>query len=164
MLSMQSMQLIFKLFCILLQYAKKILTVGSYQWLCAVESNEQSLLLVRHFGFHVEIKGHLESIELFIEGQDFLRSYDSAPRPLPSHPSPRQNVVSLYQSSSVSPVELYDWRGGLEPNHTTVKKLLYKSFDTLWRRRTTSLAELTDSPIWSPSVMKAVQRLYLHNS
>ncbi len=43
----------------------------------------------------------------------FLRSsYDSAPRPPPSHPTYCQPVVSLSQSSCVSPVELIDARRG----------------------------------------------------
>ena len=53
-----------------------------------------------------------ESIEWFIEGQAFFRSYDSAPRPPPS-PS---------QSSCVSPVELWREREGVDPNHTTTRK------------------------------------------
>jgi hypothetical protein len=50
-----------------------------------------------------------ESIELLIEDQAFLRSYDLAPRPPPSPISP-QPIVSLSQSSCVSPVELTDGR------------------------------------------------------
>jgi hypothetical protein len=60
MLSMYSMQLISKLYFIQAKNADVILTFRSYQRLCALESNEHSLLLVRHFGFHVEIYGHLE--------------------------------------------------------------------------------------------------------
>jgi hypothetical protein len=86
-----------------------------------------------------------------------------------AHPSPRppsERCLPFSLFLHVSPVELSDLGGGgLEPNNTTVIKLLHKSLNTLWGHRTTSLAELTDSPIWSPSVMKAVQqRLYLHNS
>jgi hypothetical protein len=40
-----------------------------------------------------------------------LRSYDSAPRP-PVSPLSRQQLVSLSQSSCVSPAELTDVRGG----------------------------------------------------
>jgi hypothetical protein len=45
----------------------------------------------------------------------------------PSTPSPMQQVVSLSQSSYASPVEPTDRRGGdgvgVEPNHTTTRKL-----------------------------------------
>ncbi len=62
-----------------------------------------------------------ESIEWFIEDQAFSPSYDLAPPPLS-----RQKVVSLAQSSCVSPVEMNDGRReegvGEEPNHTTVRK------------------------------------------
>jgi hypothetical protein len=61
----------------------------------------------------------------YIEDQAFFRSYDSAPCP-PLPPLFRQQVVFLYQSSYVSPIE-----GGEEPNHTTTRKPgLYKSFYT----------------------------------
>ncbi len=80
----------------------------------------------------------------------------------PSHPSPCQNVVSLSQSSCVSPVEFSDGGGGGQIRKAW-SLVLYKSFDTLWRHRTTLLAKLTDSLIWRPSVMKAMHQLYLHN-
>ncbi len=51
-----------------------------------------------------------ESIDGFIENQAFLLSFDLAP-PHPPPPS-HQQVVSLYQSSCVSRVELSDGRGG----------------------------------------------------
>ncbi len=54
--------------------------------------------------------------------------------------------------------------GAKSYNREKTYVVLYKSYNTLWRHRTTLLAELTDSLIWSLSVMKAVQRLYLHNS
>jgi hypothetical protein len=66
-----------------------------------------------------------------------MRSYDSAPRPPPSSPPPsRQQVVSLSQSSCVSPVELTNWRGRewwarsqiIRPRESLA---LYKSFNTL---------------------------------
>ncbi len=47
-----------------------------------------------------------ESIEWLIDDQAILRSYDSAPRPPPSTPPLRQQVVSLSQSSCVLPVKL----------------------------------------------------------
>jgi hypothetical protein len=39
-----------------------------------------------------------------------------------SLPHSRQQLVSLSQSSYVSPVELTDWGVGEQPNHTTVRK------------------------------------------
>ncbi len=51
---------------------------------------------------------YTESIEWFVEGQAFLQSYDSAPPP----PLSRQRVVSLFQSSCVSPVEITGVRVG----------------------------------------------------
>jgi hypothetical protein len=63
--------------------------------------------------------------DLHIEGQAFLWSDDSAPRP-PLHPLPfpASNLSLFSQSSCVSPVELTDdGRGGMgvgeEPNHST---------------------------------------------
>jgi hypothetical protein len=50
-------------------------------------------------------------IEWLLENQAFLRSYDSAPRPPLPHLH-RQQLVSLSQSSCVSPVQLTDGRGG----------------------------------------------------
>ncbi len=50
-----------------------------------------------------------QSIEWFIEVQDFLRSYDSAPHP--SRP-PLSRQLSLFQSSCVSSVELTYGGGG----------------------------------------------------
>ncbi len=47
----------------------------------------------------------------FIEDQVFLQLYDSAPRP-PFPPLSHQQVVSVSQSSFVSPVQLTDWLGG----------------------------------------------------
>jgi hypothetical protein len=52
-----------------------------------------------------------ESIELFIEEHAFLQSYDSSSLPSPS-PLSRQQIVSLSQSSCVSPVEFTDRGGG----------------------------------------------------
>ncbi len=54
---------------------------------------------------------HTENIELFVEDQAFLRSYDSALRP-PTPPLSRLQLVSLSQSSCVSPIELTDRRMG----------------------------------------------------
>jgi hypothetical protein len=63
---------------------------------------------------------------MMYRGPGFLAVYDSAPRP---HPPPScQQVVSLSQSSCVSPVELNNGgeegkgRVDEEPNHTTAKK------------------------------------------
>jgi hypothetical protein len=73
-----------------------------------------------------------ESIKWFIEDQTFSPLYDSAPLPSPSNPHPpsRQQVVSLSQSSYVSPPELTDWRrmGGGAKSYDDEKILaLYKS-------------------------------------
>jgi hypothetical protein len=56
--------------------------------------------------------GHFftESIEWFTEDQAFLRWFGFCPPP--SSPLSRQQLVSLPQSSSVSPVEFTDGRGG----------------------------------------------------
>ncbi len=53
-----------------------------------------------------------ESMELFIKDQAFLPSPDSAPRPPSPPPLSRQQLVSLSQSSYVSPVERQGERGG----------------------------------------------------
>jgi hypothetical protein len=59
-----------------------------------------------------------ESIEWFIEDRAFTLSYDLTP----SSPSQYQ-VVSLSQSSALSPVEITNvWWGGGEPNHTMTRK------------------------------------------
>jgi hypothetical protein len=63
-------------------------------------------LFVTHFLHDLQ-----ESIERFTEHQAFLRSYDSAPHPPPSLVA-RQKVVSLSQSSCVSPVEPTNVGGG----------------------------------------------------
>ncbi len=54
-----------------------------------------------------------ESIEWFIEDQGFLPSYDLAPSPPPPPLPSAKQVVSVYQSSCVSPIELTDgsWGG-----------------------------------------------------
>jgi hypothetical protein len=57
-------------------------------------------------------------------------SYDSAPNLPPSPPLSRQQLVSLSQSSCVSPVESCGGGMGEELNHTK-KSGLYKSFNTL---------------------------------
>ncbi len=67
-----------------------------------------------------------ESIEWSIEDQNFLRLYvwyGSSPTPPPPTFSSQQ-IVSLSQSSCVSPVELTDERGerAKEPNHTSARK------------------------------------------
>jgi hypothetical protein len=76
-------------------------------------------------GIHEEFWFGSESIELFIKDQAFLWSYESAP-PHPLSPLSREQVVSLSQSSHVSPVELTDGRVGEwvgeEPNHMTTRK------------------------------------------
>jgi hypothetical protein len=66
-----------------------------------------------HCADNIKLPQSAESIEWFLEGQAFLRSYDSAPCP-PTSPFPpsREQVVSLSQFSSVSPVELTDGRRG----------------------------------------------------
>ncbi len=63
---------------------------------------------------------------MFIEDQTFSPSYDLASPPTRLIPIPRQHVVALSQSSSVSPVEFTDRRSGEgvgeEPNETTATK------------------------------------------
>ncbi len=54
-----------------------------------------------------------------------MRSYDSAPRPSPSAVS-RQQVISLSQSSCVSPVQLIDGRGGVEGGERGAKSYDYE--------------------------------------
>ncbi len=78
---------------------------------------------------------HLESIKWFLENQAFSPSYDLAPSP-PSHPF-RQQVVSLYQSSGVSPVQLTEGRGRRGCGRSQIIRwreslVLYKSFNALW--------------------------------
>ncbi len=76
-------------------------------------------------GSNIHPPGSKDSIEWLIEGQAFLRSYDSAPRPLHSPPISRQQLVSLCQSSPVACRAHWEKREegeGVEPNHTTTKK------------------------------------------
>ncbi len=65
-----------------------------------------------------------ESIEWFKIDRAFLRSYDSAPHPLPPPPIPwlREQVVFLSQSFGVLPLEFTDGGGvGEEPNHHIIR-------------------------------------------
>jgi hypothetical protein len=63
-----------------------------------------------------------ENIERFVEDHAFSLSYDFAP-PAPLPPLCCQQVVSLSQSSCVSPVELTGGGGlGEEPNRTAARK------------------------------------------
>jgi hypothetical protein len=67
---------------------------------------------------------HPESIEGFIEGQAFSRSYDLAPRPTPSLPLPA--VSSKFYTQEVRKREITCSRElgvGEEPKHTSAKKL-----------------------------------------
>ncbi len=59
------------------------------------------------------------------------RIINSISRPPPSSPSPVQQIVSLYQASCVSPVELTSGRRG-GGNGRTRNLALCKSFNTLW--------------------------------
>ncbi len=81
-----------------------------------------------------------ESIEWFTEDQPILRSVVRFASPPTPFPLSRQQVVSLYQSFCLSPVELTDERRG-ERGGRRVKSYdareslgLYKSFNTLWVR------------------------------
>ncbi len=78
----------------------KFLIVDAFRFLCTGYTNLNP--------WHT---GTSERIAWFIEGQAFLRSYDSAPKPI-SSPLSHQQVASLSQSSCVSPVQLTDGRGG----------------------------------------------------
>ncbi len=64
-----------------------------------------------------------ESIERFLEGQAFLRTYAFV---FPPSNLSRQQFISLSQSSCMSPVDLTDGRSGggdgRETNHTTTRK------------------------------------------
>ncbi len=58
----------------------------------------------------------------------------------PSSPLPSKKLVSLSQSSCVSPVELTEWRGGRGWAWSRILRLqeslaLYKSFNSLWTGR-----------------------------
>ncbi len=108
-------------------------------------------------------KRALREYWMIYRGPGFLEWFGSSSTPLPTPLS--VSTLSPFLSLSVCRRSSFlSGGGGGEPNHTTVKKLLYKSLNTLWGHRSTLLAELTDSLIWSPPVMKAVQGLYLHNS
>ncbi len=58
--------------------------------------------------------------------QDFLRSYDSAPRPPPSSPLPSVRCLSFSVFLCVSGRAYWreggGWGGGEEPNHATARK------------------------------------------
>jgi hypothetical protein len=76
---------------------------------------------------------HTEHIELFIEDQAFLWSYDSAPRP-PPPPLSHLQLVSLCQSSCVSPIELTDRRRGWARSQIIRQRgslTLYKILNTI---------------------------------
>jgi hypothetical protein len=99
-----------------------------------------TLVFLDSFGHRLELElresglgdpsEHSDNIERFTENQAFSLSYDLAPTP---PPSPRQRLVSISQSSCVSPVELTDG-GGL--GRSQIRRwreslVLYKSFNTL---------------------------------
>ncbi len=65
---------------------------------------------------------HNRNIEWFLGDQALSPSYSLAPRPTPPPPSSRQQVVSVFQYSSVYSVVLTDGKVGQEPNHTTSRK------------------------------------------
>jgi hypothetical protein len=77
---------------------------------------------------------HPESIEGFIEGQAFSRSYYLAPRTAPSLPFPLVSSTSDTQKVRERETTCSRESGvGEEPKHTSAKSLvLYKSFNTLW--------------------------------
>ncbi len=62
-----------------------------------------------------------ERIELFIEGQAFLRSYDSAPRASSSPSLPSASCLSFTVLLCVSGREKGE-EVGVEPNHATARK------------------------------------------
>jgi hypothetical protein len=87
-----------------------------------------------------------ESVEWIIEGQAFLRSYDSAPRPSPSPPSSVSNL-SLFLSLPVCRGGAY-WgeRGGGDGREAESYDHLYKSFNTLCFMAWTVNAESFTNP------------------
>ncbi len=90
------------------------------------DEKETTLFAVNFLNFKVLVP---ESIEWFKEDQAFSQSYVLASPP--PNPLFRQQVVSLSQSSCVSPVQLTDGRGGKrggEAKSYDVKKawVLYK--------------------------------------
>ncbi len=77
-----------------------------------------------------------ESIKWFTENQAFWLSYDLVPPP-PHPPLSRHEVVSLSQSSCLSPVQLTDRRGVRRRGRSQIiwrreSLALYKSLNTLW--------------------------------
>ncbi len=107
-----------------------ILTVHIHSEEKASSDDNKVYSKCRHMmGSRVEKKRPCREYWIIYRGpQPFLPSYDSAPPPpLPCKLS-RQKVVSLPQSSCVSPVELTDGRGGVGERACLV---LYKSFNTL---------------------------------
>jgi hypothetical protein len=80
------------------------------------------------------LKWDCPRIEWLIEDQAFLRSHNSAPHP-PLSSLSHQQLISLHQSSCVSPVELTEQEGGLARSQIVrpwESLALYKSFNILW--------------------------------
>ncbi len=94
---------------------------------------------------NVTVKLRTESIEWSIEDQAFSQSHYFAPPP--PFPLSHQQVVSLSQSSSVSPVELTDRRVGerngegaksydSEKAWSSINHLILSGWEDLWKRTT----------------------------
>ncbi len=79
-----------------------------------------------------EVRGLSQWVQLYKEAQITYRLYDSAPHP----PHSRQQVVPLFQSSYVSPVELIGGGGGQEPNHKTTR--INPNFSITWSQHVAS--------------------------
>ncbi len=114
-----------KLFCMWLAYVK---IAEKIEWRSSSDRR------INRTVFQVCFLTTPESIERFIEDQPLSLSYDLAP-PHPLSPLSRQQVLSLCQSSCVSPVELTNRRvgGGGVCKIIRVREslVLYKSFNTL---------------------------------
>jgi hypothetical protein len=65
-----------------------------------------------------------ESIERFIEGQAFLQSYDSAPHPLPPFSCQKAGPATQRKTDKESRFTDVKGGGGVDPNHTTTRKLV----------------------------------------
>ncbi len=94
----------------------------------------RSLIQVRRKGLFYLFIWRLpaESIEFDIEGQAFLRSYNSAPRPTPS-PLPLGKLDRRYTGRPRKRGNLLTGEGvGVNPNHPNIRIPPIKAFNPLW--------------------------------